>query len=158
VRRALRQSSLPAEVLTLEITESMLMRNVVATTARLADLSALGVQIAVDDMGTGHSSLAYLRQFPVNTVKIDRSFLADDSWENEAIIHTLVQLSKSLALETVAEGIETVQQLARMRREGCERGQGYLFSAPLPPAELDVWRANWRQSSPSGLLRSISSS
>ena len=139
VLHALRDAGLPPGALTLEITESMLMRNVEATTARLTELKTAGVRIAVDDLGTGHSSLAYLRQFPVDTVKIDRTFLADASPENDAIVRTLVQLGRDLGLETVAEGIEEEGQVARLRDIGCARGQGYLFSRPVAAPELERW-------------------
>ncbi|MGD0638424.1 MAG: EAL domain-containing protein, partial [Nitrososphaerales archaeon] len=98
-------------------------------------LKEIGVRIAIDDFGTGYSSLAYLRQFPVDALKIDRSFVThiSESEESGALIHTLVQLGKTLHLETLAEGIEEKDQLARLRSEECDSGQGFLFSRPLDP-------------------------
>ncbi len=94
---------------------------------------ALGVRIAIDDFGTGYSSLAYLRQFPADALKIDRSFIRDiaSSKQSTALIHTLVQLGKTLHIETLAEGIEDQVQLATLQREHCDHGQGFLFSRPL---------------------------
>jgi diguanylate cyclase (GGDEF)-like protein len=135
VRQALHESGLEPSALTLEITESALMHDVIGATQRLAELKALGVRLAIDDFGTGYSSLAYLRQFPVDTLKIDRSFVAGLAGSNEAaaIIHTLVQLGKTLQLETLAEGIEDPHQLAHLQRERCDLGQGFLFARPLEP-------------------------
>ena len=94
--------------------------------------------IAIDDFGTGYSSLAYLRQFPVDILKIDGSFVAamDGSPDSAALIHTLVELGRILGLITLAEGIEEPSQLHGLRAELCDRGQGYLVSSPVPPAEL----------------------
>ena len=120
-------------MLILEVTESTLMRDSVATVARLNSLKALGVKVAIDDFGTGYSSLAYLRQFPVDVLKIDRSFVADMSRSPDAaaLIHTLIELGRTLGLVTLAEGIETHEQLEGLRRERCDHGQGFLFSGPV---------------------------
>jgi len=133
VRGALSASGLAAEHLTLEITETALMRDADATAARLHALKQLGVRIAIDDFGTGYSSLAYLRQFPADSLKIDRSFINSltDSEQATAIIHTLVQLGKTLHIDTLAEGIETRNQLHTLQSEECDQGQGYLFSRPV---------------------------
>ncbi|MDQ6777760.1 MAG: EAL domain-containing protein [Actinomycetota bacterium] len=119
--------------LTLEITETVLMRDPDVAGPTLAALKAVGVRIAIDDFGTGYSSLAYLRQFPVDALKIDRSFIAAiaDSSASKALIHTLVQLGKALGLETVGEGIEERAQLRHLQRELCDSGQGFLFARPL---------------------------
>jgi diguanylate cyclase (GGDEF)-like protein len=119
--------------LVVEITETAIMRDVDSAIRRLGELKAMGVRIAIDDFGTGYSSLAYLRQFPVDTIKIDRSFVSSMSGSaaSGALIHTLVQLGKSLGLETLAEGIETTEQYCQLERERCDLGQGYLFSRPL---------------------------
>jgi EAL domain-containing protein (putative c-di-GMP-specific phosphodiesterase class I) len=100
---------------------------------RLRALKSLGVRLAVDDFGTGYSSLAYLRQFPVDILKIDRSFVSSmtESPEASALIHTLVQLGRDLGLETIAEGIEFPSQLARLRQEGCDTGQGFIYARPM---------------------------
>ena len=122
-------------MLTLEITETTLMRDAEAAACTLHALKALGVRIAIDDFGTGYSSLAYLRQFPVDALKIDRSFISGiaASSESKALIHTLVQLGKTLGLETLGEGIEERSQLRQLQREHCDSGQGFLFARPLEP-------------------------
>ena len=133
VRSALAESGLDPTTLTLEITETTLMRDAEATAKRLRSLKELGVRIAIDDFGTGYSSLAYLRQFPVDALKIDRSFISGiaGSKGSATLIHTLVQLGKTLDIETLAEGIEERSQLETLQREHCDHGQGFLFSRPL---------------------------
>ena len=135
---ALEASELEPGHLVIEITESILMRDPAGTLERISTLKALGISVAVDDFGTGYSSLAYLRRFPVDILKIDRSFIASmtSSERASALIHTLVQLGKSLGLDTVAEGIEEPQQLAQLRAEQCDTGQGFLYAKPLSPQEL----------------------
>jgi diguanylate cyclase (GGDEF)-like protein/PAS domain S-box-containing protein len=137
---ALTSSGLDPHFLILEITETMLMRDADATAGRLARLKTLGVRVAIDDFGTGYSSLAYLRQFPIDALKIDRSFIAamDDSAESRALLHTLVELGRALGLETLAEGIEEQSQLHTLQQERCERGQGFLFSKPVEPAAVEA--------------------
>jgi diguanylate cyclase (GGDEF)-like protein/PAS domain S-box-containing protein len=138
VHAALSTSGLDPSMLILEVTESTLMRDSVATVARLNRLKQLGVKVAIDDFGTGYSSLAYLRQFPVDVLKIDRSFVADMSRSPDAaaLIHTLIELGDTLGLETLAEGIETHAQLEGLRAEGCSHGQGFLFSGPVSAVEM----------------------
>jgi diguanylate cyclase (GGDEF)-like protein len=133
VADALRESGLDSQALTLEVTETVIMRDAQANARRLQRLKQLGVRIAVDDFGTGHSSLAYLRQFPVDVLKIDRSFITGiaQSHESAAMIHILVQLGKTLGLDTLAEGIEDRAQLEVLLREGCDYGQGFLWMRPL---------------------------
>jgi diguanylate cyclase (GGDEF)-like protein len=133
VREALRESGLDPAALTLELTETTLMRDAEASAERLGLLKALGVRIAIDDFGTGYSSLAYLRQFPADALKIDRSFIDGiaTSKASAALIHTFVQLGKTLEIETLAEGIEDQAQLETLQREHCDHGQGFLFSRPL---------------------------
>jgi diguanylate cyclase (GGDEF)-like protein/PAS domain S-box-containing protein len=133
VRQALQDSGLDPAVLTLEVTETTLMRDPVAAADRLHQLKQLGVRIAIDDFGTGYSSLAYLRQFPADALKIDRSFIGGiaTSKASAALIHTLVQLGKTLDIETLAEGIEDQAQLQTLQRESCDQGQGFLFSRPI---------------------------
>jgi diguanylate cyclase (GGDEF)-like protein len=141
VTGALALSGLPPHFLTLEMTESVVMHDIDATTESLTRLKALGVQIAVDDFGSGYSSLAYLQKFPVDVLKIDRAFVSDiaDSEESRALIRTFVQLGRTLHLETLAEGIEDDRQLAVLREEMCDRGQGYLFAPPLEPADVAAY-------------------
>jgi diguanylate cyclase (GGDEF)-like protein len=138
VSSALRASGLAPERLTLEITETVLMRKPDFTASLLGDLKALGVRIAVDDFGTGYSSLAYLRQFPVDSLKIDRTFITSlaRSSEAHALTHTLIQLGKALGLETLAEGVEEHDQVHALQLEGCDLAQGFLFARPLSPDAL----------------------
>jgi diguanylate cyclase (GGDEF)-like protein len=133
VQNALAKSGLDASALTLEITETTLMRNVEETTRRLTAIRELGVRIAIDDFGTGYSSLAHLQQFRVDALKIDRSFIAriTESSESETLVHTLVQLGKALSIETLAEGIEQEQELSILQAEQCDSGQGFLLARPL---------------------------
>jgi len=137
VRTALVRSGLDPRSLVVEITETVLMRDPTSIAGRLRDLKALGIRVAVDDFGTGYSSMAYLQQFPVDILKIDRSFVTGmvESPEGAALVRALVQLGKALGLETLAEGIEDELQLYRLRAEQCDEGQGYLFARPLPPEE-----------------------
>ncbi len=135
VRSALEHSGLDPSTLTLEITETVLMRKPDATVNLLTELKALGVRIAVDDFGTGYSSLAYLRQFPVDLLKIDRTFITGLalSGEAQALAHTLIRLGQALGLQTLAEGVEHADQVRELRREGCDLVQGFLFARPLAP-------------------------
>ncbi len=148
VEGALSRSGLDPEALTLEITESTLMRNVEETARRLAAIKKLGARIAIDDFGTGYSSLAHLRQFPVDALKIDRSFIAglNQNKEGETLMHTLVQLGKALSIETFAEGIEQDQQLSKLRDQDCESGQGFLYSRPLDVAGAERFLRRWIKS------------
>jgi EAL domain-containing protein (putative c-di-GMP-specific phosphodiesterase class I) len=145
VGEALEASGLVSEALTLEITETTLMRNVEETARRLGELKALGVKIAVDDFGTGYSSLAHLRQFPVDVLKIDRSFVSQlaEGGEGEILLHTLVQLGKALEIETTAEGIERPQDLSLIRDKECDSGQGFLFTRPLSAQDADSFFSQW---------------
>ncbi len=145
VEDALSHSGLDPAALTLEITESTLMRNVEETAGRLSAVKQLGVRIAIDDFGTGYSSLAHLQRFPVDALKIDRSFIAglSQNKEGETLIHTLVQLGKALSIETFAEGIEQQQQLSQLRDEDCESGQGFLYSRPLDVAGTEEFLRSW---------------
>src|SRR5271155_3797713 len=133
VEAALSDSGLAPEALTIEITETTLMRNVEETARRLVAIKELGVRIAIDDFGTGYSSLAHLQRFPVDALKIDRSFITglSKNKEGEKLIHTLVQLGKALSIETFAEGIEQEQQLSQLRHEHCDSGQGFFFAKPM---------------------------
>jgi diguanylate cyclase (GGDEF)-like protein len=141
IERALEQSGLSPRALTIEITETTLMRNVEDTATRLAAIKALGVRVAVDDFGTGYSSLAHLQRFPVDALKIDRSFISGlkHNKEGETLIHTLVQLGKALSIETFAEGIEQEQELKLLKGEECDSGQGFLFARPLDAASTEAF-------------------
>ena len=132
IHRALRSARLDARQLVLEITESVVMQDAAAAVATLHELKALGIRLAIDDFGTGYSSLAYLKRFPVDVLKIDRSFiegLGQDA-QDGAIVESVLVLAKSLGLGVTAEGIETPRQRLRLEQLGCDVGQGYLFGAP----------------------------
>jgi diguanylate cyclase (GGDEF)-like protein/PAS domain S-box-containing protein len=134
VERTLRGSGLSPDRLSLEITESLLMQNTQTTLATLARLHALGVRIAMDDFGTGFSSLSYLRSFPFDKLKIDKCFVHEmnDSPGSLAILHSIAHLGEALGMSVIAEGVETDTQFAAVRAEGCTEGQGYLFGRPRP--------------------------
>jgi diguanylate cyclase (GGDEF)-like protein len=147
VEAALSGSGLEPAALTIEITETTLMRNIEETARRLAQVKALGVRIAIDDFGTGYSSLAHLQRFPVDALKIDRSFILglEHNQEGETLIHTLVQLGKSLSIETFAEGIEQQEELSLLRGENCDSGQGFLFARPLDVGDTEKFLQNWAE-------------
>lgn len=141
VQQALGESGLAAEYLEVEITESLLAQDMENTLEVLNHLHQLGVQIAVDDFGTGYSSLAYLKRFPLHKLKLDQSFVRDleQDADDRAIASGVVNLGHSLGLIVIAEGVETPAQLDILRRLGCDEIQGYLYSRPLPAAELAAW-------------------
>ncbi len=145
VRDALAQSGLEPGALTIEITETTLMGNADETARRLTAIKQLGVRIAIDDFGTGYSSLAYLQRFPVDALKIDRSFISRVSQdpEGETLIRTLVQLGKALAIETLAEGIEQSRELSLLKEEQCDSGQGFLFARPLELDACEPFLRDW---------------
>ncbi len=130
---ALRETRLDAGALRLEITETVVMHDAPTTLAKLEALKALGVQLAIDDFGTGYSSLGYLKRFPVDTLKIDRSFVKGigRDVEDSAIVRAVITVAKSLGLSVTAEGIETADQLDQLRTLGCDHGQGYFFAKPM---------------------------
>ncbi|MBA2312299.1 MAG: EAL domain-containing protein [Actinobacteria bacterium] len=140
VSGALQESGLPAHRLTLEITESVLMRDTEATSKQLHGLRELGVKLAVDDFGTGYSSLGYLQSFPIDTLKIDRSFIAGISGgpEDSALARAIVKLGRSLNLETVAEGIEMAEQVSELEVIGCTMGQGFFYTEPLEETKMEA--------------------
>jgi diguanylate cyclase (GGDEF)-like protein/PAS domain S-box-containing protein len=150
VRDILRSSGLEAGLLTLELTESVLMRDAEATTAMLRRLKALGVRIAIDDFGTGYSSLNYLRRFPIDELKIDRSFVEGlrEGPEQAAVVLSILKLGDTLGLDTIAEGIEDDAQLAELKILGAQFGQGYLFARPLVPAEISAMLGTERDRRP----------
>ena len=138
VERVLADTGLAAGALELEITESLIMQNPEHTRRILAALRELGVTLAMDDFGTGYSSLAYLRRFPVDSIKIDRSFIhgVPGEADGESITQAVIAMAHSLRLRAIAEGVETAQQLEFLRRHGCDEIQGYFFSKPLPYDQL----------------------
>jgi EAL domain-containing protein (putative c-di-GMP-specific phosphodiesterase class I) len=140
VREALSSSGLEPPALTLELTEGSLMQDVAETIATLRDLKELGVRLAIDDFGTGSSSLGYLRHFPIDLLKIDKSFvdeLAETGVEGPALVYAIIDMARTLELDTVAEGIEYDEQLAELRMAGCHSGQGYLFARPLAARAIE---------------------
>ncbi len=145
VENAIATSGIDPSALTLEITETALMRNTQETARRLHAIKEIGVRIAIDDFGTGYSSLSHLQRFPVDALKIDRSFLSQlaDNPEGETLLRTLVQLGKALSIETLAEGIERDQELALLQEEDCDSGQGYLFARPLDAEEAARFLREW---------------
>jgi diguanylate cyclase (GGDEF)-like protein len=138
VEQALKSTGLEARFLELEITESVAMNTVENTLRTLTELKALGVRISIDDFGTGYSSLAYLKRFPIDTLKIDQSFVTDigTSAEDSAIAAAVIAMAHGLGLRVVAEGVEQEEQLEFLRRQRCDHYQGYLFSRPLAPDEF----------------------
>jgi diguanylate cyclase (GGDEF)-like protein len=149
VRSALDASGLAPSRMELDITESIILRNCDATLLVLQQLRDLGVRIAMDDFGTGHSLLSYLRKFPFDKIKIDASFIRDMSHycDSLAIVRAIVAMGSDLRIGVIAEGVETPQQLERLRAEGCTEAQGYLFSPPAPAADLSAWLANAKSTS-----------
>jgi EAL domain-containing protein (putative c-di-GMP-specific phosphodiesterase class I) len=136
VQEALEASGIPASSLTLEITESALVQDTDLTIERLTALKRLGVRLAIDDFGTGYSSLSYLQRFPVDVLKIDRSFLDVERNANPALVRAIVEIGKTLELDTVAEGIERDEQLTQFRALQCRHGQGYLFARPAAHEDI----------------------
>jgi diguanylate cyclase (GGDEF)-like protein/PAS domain S-box-containing protein len=136
VREALEESGIDPQSITIELTESLAMNDVAATFQTMSQLRALGVKLSIDDFGTGYSSLSYLRRFPVDTLKIDQSFVRTMDAENYAIVKTIIGLAHNLDLKVVAEGVETIDQLQLLALAGCSSAQGYLFSQPMPSANV----------------------
>jgi diguanylate cyclase (GGDEF)-like protein len=138
VVNALEKSGLPAELLELELTESILMQDVDVAIKLLHSLKEMGVKLSIDDFGTGYSSLSYLKRLAVNKLKIDQSFVRDltEDANSAAIVRAIIQLGQTLQLTVIAEGVETDAQLAFLRNYGCDEVQGYLFSRPIPAADF----------------------
>jgi diguanylate cyclase (GGDEF)-like protein len=136
--RALRENSIDSDLLELELTESSLMTHARKTISILKRLKGLGIRISVDDFGTGYSSLAYVKRFPIDVLKIDRSFVIDiiTNPANAAITTAIIEMAHSLDVRVVAEGVETVEQLDFLRERGCDEIQGYYFAPPLPASEI----------------------
>ena len=139
VQRILTETGLPARYLELELTESAMMENMGEVITKLGQLRSMGVEIALDDFGTGYSSLSSLKNFPIDCMKIDQSFVRGIPRDEHdmAITRTIIALARNLGLSIVIEGVETEEQMAFARREGCETYQGYLFSKPVPPEAFE---------------------
>jgi EAL domain-containing protein (putative c-di-GMP-specific phosphodiesterase class I) len=133
VTDALNEFSVEPQHLELEITESILMQNTETTITMLHELKNMGIRLAMDDFGTGYSSFSYLKRFPLDVIKIDRSFINDipDDSDDSAIVGAIIAMAHRLNLNVIAEGVETEQQMAFLRDQGCDEVQGYLISRPL---------------------------
>ncbi|HEY7401079.1 MAG TPA: EAL domain-containing protein [Actinomycetota bacterium] len=147
VRLILHETGLAADSLILEITESVMMADMELSIARLTELKELGVKLAIDDFGTGYSSLNYVRRFPVDILKVDKSFIdaVSEGGESSALTAAVIELAGILNLKPVAEGIERADQLQRLLEMNCDLGQGYLFAKPMPPADLETLLDERRQ-------------
>ena len=150
VADALEESGIAPASLTIEITETALMRDAEKTAERLRAIKQLGVRLSIDDFGTGYSSLAYLQRFPVDELKIDRSFISqlEGASQRDALIRTFVQLGRSLRIETIAEGIEDQAQLQRLQAERCDIGQGFLFARPMEADQCREFVERWAATPP----------
>ena len=137
---ALAKSGLLASRLELEVTEMVLLHETAQTVSTMAQLRQLGVRLSLDDFGTGYSSLSYLRKFPFQKIKLDRSFVKDFGRDagSAAIVRAVAGLGADLGMTILVEGIETQEQLERVKAEGCTEGQGYLFGRPMPAAEVRI--------------------
>ncbi len=150
IRQVLEETRIDPKYLKLEITESAVMENAETAVQLLRRLKALGVQLSIDDFGTGYSSLGYLHRFPVNTLKVDRSFVGriGEAAENIEIVRTIISLAENMGMEVVAEGVETLSQLAQLRKLNCQYGQGYLFSRPVDAESVSSWisrKPHWQE-------------
>ena len=147
VLKALKEAGLDSRWLKLELTESALMDNIDGTVNLLKKLDSLGFKISIDDFGTGYSSLAYLKRFPIHTLKIDASFVQGlpGNTEDRAIANAIVAMAHHLNLEVIAEGVETEPQLDFLRELGCERIQGYFYGRPMPASQVPEFLQTWRK-------------
>jgi EAL domain-containing protein (putative c-di-GMP-specific phosphodiesterase class I) len=138
IDEALEVSGLSPVLLQIEVTESMMMRDVARAIKVLDAIQSRGIRIAIDDFGTGYSSMSLMKQFPIDTIKIDRSFVRDlpDDTEDQAIAQAIISMGRALGMTIVAEGVETVEQETFLRAHGCDEMQGFLFSRPLAPDQL----------------------
>jgi EAL domain-containing protein (putative c-di-GMP-specific phosphodiesterase class I) len=150
IKAALRAHGQPADRLELELTETVLMQNIEAALPLLQALKALGVSISIDDFGTGYSSLSYLKRLPIDTLKIDRSFVSEleSSPDSAAIVAAIIAMSKSMRLRVVAEGVESVVQMERLHGQGCVLMQGFLFARPLWSEEFVRLALSWPDGNP----------
>lgn len=150
VAKVLENTGLPPQLLELELTESILMEDMAATLATLRSLKGMGLRLSIDDFGTGYSSLAYLKRFPLDALKVDRSFVKDMSAaaDDTAIPSAIIAMAHSLKLEVVAEGVETQEQMAFLKERGCEYAQGYFIGRPMAPKQLTAMLERSARSAP----------
>jgi EAL domain-containing protein (putative c-di-GMP-specific phosphodiesterase class I) len=141
IKGILSSENIDRKLINLELTETVLLEDLTVAQPLLDDLAAFGVGIHIDDFGTGYSSLSYLAKLPVKTIKIDQAFIAQlsDSDANSRVIEAIVALGKAMQLVVVAEGVETDQQYAIVRRLGCDLVQGYFIARPMPADQLLAW-------------------
>jgi EAL domain-containing protein (putative c-di-GMP-specific phosphodiesterase class I) len=141
VTRILNEEGLDPQYLELELTEGVAMNNPIAAIAIMDDLHERGIRMSIDDFGTGYSSLSYLKKFKVYKLKIDQSFVRDITTdpEDKAIVGAVISMAHSLGLQTIAEGVETIDQLDYLREQGCDEIQGYYYSKPLPAELLETF-------------------
>ena len=152
VRRTLQETCIAPELLEIELTESVIMDNIQTSSTVLRDLKKMGVQISMDDFGTGYSSLSLLKRLPLDTLKIDQSFVRDITTDADdaAIVDAVISLAHSLRLRVIAEGVETGEQLDFLREHGCDEAQGYLYARPQPVAAIEVWLREFNPASTAG--------
>jgi EAL domain-containing protein (putative c-di-GMP-specific phosphodiesterase class I) len=137
-----RKHGIAPHLMELELTESIIMRDAESTVEKLKRLHAIGFQLSIDDFGTGYSSLSYLRRFPIDKIKIDQSFVKDESAGN--IVTAVISLARSLKLKAIAEGVETKEQLQILREQRCDEAQGFLFSSALVVGEFERLVREWK--------------
>jgi EAL domain-containing protein (putative c-di-GMP-specific phosphodiesterase class I) len=149
ISAVLAETGAPVDRLELELTETMVMENAAETRNILSQLRELGVSLAIDDFGTGYSSLVYLKQLPIDMLKIDKGFIADltSDADDEAITTTIITMAHSLGLSVIAEGVETQQQLDFLREHNCDEIQGFWLSQPLDEANCRAFIHSWHQTS-----------
>src|SRR5674476_947373 len=147
---ALAASGMSPVLLQLEVTESMVMQNVPRAIKLLDAIQSRGIRLAIDDFGTGYSSMSLMKQFPIDTIKIDRSFVRDLPYDSEdkAIAQAIISMGKALGMTVVAEGVETTEQEAFLRNHACDEMQGFLFSKPVPPEQMSDLLRPWLHISP----------
>ena len=141
------KAQIPFEAIEFEITEGLLIDDIDSTSILLDALHQRGIHISVDDFGTGYSSLSYLKSFPIDTLKIDQSFVRDviADQNDAAIIETIIAMARNLGMRITAEGVETTEQLEFLRSRGCDEAQGYLFGKPMPADQVINWIEYYEQ-------------
>jgi len=144
LEKALSSHGLSADMLDVEVTESVIMEDVTSTLQAIDTIKGMGLQLSIDDFGTGYSSLSYLKRFKADKLKIDRSFVRDipNDLDDSAIARAIINMAKNLNMQVVAEGVETIDQWRFLKQEGCDLIQGYLLAKPMPPEDFAVLLAN----------------